>query len=376
MNILLVNYIHRDTKNGDLSIGGVEYHRMYKPHLVMKSMFEDVDYMMAPGVGEEINDILVQTNLVIFCRMIPEESIEYLNKMGIPFGLDLDDYWHLPKHHILYDDYTEHDKPSQIIKSIKNAHFVTCTTPILAEKIKEYNENVYVCPNGIDHDDPIWQPNKSESKRIRFGFTGGNTHLFDVNRIAHSVRKAYSDIKFFNKAQIVLTGYRHSEGKQLGIERIYENILTDNRALLKYYPQYNHDLEMGREGTEKNAPYRRIMLKDVMHFGEVYNDIDICVAPLEDNEFNNCKSELKMLEAAFKDCAIMCHHVKPYTLLATDENSFDLGKKTFYEWSRIILNNPNLVADKKAQLIEDVKPYSLSRLSKNRYNIYKKHANK
>jgi len=122
-----------------------------------------------------------------------------------------------------------------------------------------------------------------------------------------------------------------------------------------------------------NVPYVRKWAVDVSVFGNVYDDIDISVVPIIKNEFNSCKSELKMLEASAKDCAVICHHNNPYLNLATDKNSFDLNKKRFREWAKILLNNPNLVADSKAQLSEDVKRYDLKLLSKKRINLYKQY---
>lgn len=387
MNILLVCNIRAE--GTEHQIGGVEYHRMLKPHLALSRVFPNEysadSFMMVPGIGEAIDDVVNQTDLVIFSREIPKEAVDYLNTKGVPFGLDLDDYWHLPEHHIAYEDYLTFDKAGVTERSIRDAHFVMCTTPIIAEKIKEFNDVVYICPNGIDTLDPVWQPNKTESKRLRFGFTGGNTHHVDLSLIASSVRKSYSDIKFYSKAQVIMVGHRAykpeatHDGKnvkvkdEIIVEQYCENMLTDNLKALNSFPKYQSDLRNNFNSNEINAPYRRIGIIPVNEFGNVYNDIDVCVAPLVDNEFNSCKSELKMLEAGFKDCAIMLHHVRPYTLLATDKNSFDLNKKTFYEWSRILLKNPNLVADSKAQLREDIKKYDLKYLSEHRNEIYLKY---
>ena len=400
MNIILVNPLNQ--VNGEQSIGGVEYHRMFKPNYILTSTHPESytadSLLMTNGIGEgidksyedgEIKFNLDQTDLVMFSREIPDTVAQFLNNRNIPFGLDLDDYWHLPEHHVAYEDYLKFNKSGTTVQSIRDAHFVTCTTPILAEKIKEFNKNVYVLPNGIDTTDEAWQPNKTESKRLRFGFTGGNTHHIDLGMIAPSVRKAFTDVKFYSKAQVLMAGHRpykqevthtgkgvqfHGDG--IIVEQYCENILTDNLNCLKGWDKYRHDLFYNLPTEEKNAPYRRVGIIPVQEFGYLYNDIDICVAPLLDNEFNSCKSELKMLEAGFKDCAIMLHHVKPYTLLATDKNSFDLCKKSFYEWARILINNPNLVADTKAQLREDVKPYDLKLLSEKRNEVYQKYKKK
>lgn len=400
MNIILINPLQE--KNGTNHIGGVEYHRMFKPIQGLMRMFPDQYHedsiLMTNGIGDKINEEydlgnlkfnLSQTDLVIFSREIPETVADYLNKQNIPFGLDLDDYWHLPEHHIAYEDYQKFKKADHTIRSIKEAHFVTCTTSILAEKIKEFNPNVYICPNGIDTLDEAWQPNKTESKLVRFGFTGGNTHHIDLGMIAPSVRKAFKDIKFYSNCQVVLAGHRvykpeitHTgkgarySGEEIIVEQYCENILTDNLNVLNRLPKYKENLLYNLPSEDKDKPYRRVGLIPVDQFGYLYNELDVCVAPLLESEFNSCKSELKMLEAGNKDCAIMLHHVKPYTLLATDKNSFDLCKKSFYEWARIILKNPNLVADTKAQLKEDVKPYDLNKLSEYRNQIYQQYKKK
>lgn len=384
MNILLVNNTNpKDPKKDYSSLGGVEYHRMMKPHNFIRKHDPDWDlYIFNKGVilteDAVADEVLKQTDLAIFCRSIDrvdriDATLDKLNNLGIPFGVDIDDYWRLPKYHILYDEYENNGGADAIEKSLRVAHFVTCTTPYLAEKIKPLNNNVYVIENGVDTLDPVWRPNKTESGRIRFGFTQGNTHFEDIKTISESVAKSFKDIKFYNKAQVVLTGFYGDNWKYPTIEQNYEAMLTDNLKALRFYPEYLYDLKIFHHSKETNAPYRRIWAKDVLEFATVYDEIDISVAPLIENEFNSCKSELKMIEAGFKDCAIMVNHVKPYTLLATDKNSFDLNKKTFYEWQRIILNNPSLVEDKKAQLKEDVKKYDLKNLTEKRKQLYLKY---
>ena len=103
------------------------------------------------------------------------------------------------------------------------------------------------------------------------------------------------------------------------------------------------------------------------------NDFDVSVTYLKDKIFNSCKSELKLLEAGAKGKAIMCNHIKPYTYVANDKNSFDLFKKTFNEWSIYLIKNPNLVADSASQLREDVQKYDLKKLSVKRNEIYQQY---
>lgn len=374
MNILLVNNLW---KNGEekAMVGGVEYHRMAKPHQVLRRHYPEYDLLMTQSVGDHVP--LDQTNIAMFCRNIHEGAAEILNEKGIPFGLDLDDYWILPTEHIAYEDYQKAEVPKHTVRSIREAHFVTCTTEILAEKIYQINQNVHIIENGIDSEDPVWTPNKSKSDRLRFGFTQGNSHYEDIKSIAHSVAKCFNDPDFYHKAQIVLCGFYAEDKtwKKLTMEQVYELLLTGSHKGIRHDKDYLMDLAHLRKVDDLNKPYVRKWGVNVDEFGLVYNDIDVSVVPLIQGVFNSCKSELKMLEAGFMDCAVMVSHNPPYTLLATPENSFDLNKFSFRELAKIMLKNPNLVSDKKAQLRLDVERYDLKHLTKKRHELYQRYKN-
>lgn len=371
MNILLINNIN--DVNGTKTVGGVEYHRQVKPNVVLKRNYPEFDFMMSLGVHDSIDDIIKQSDLVIFSRIIPPEAIEKLNNMGIKFGLDLDDWWHLPTTHNLYKHYQDNKIAERTVESIRAAHFVMVTTPFLAEQVRPYNENTYIIENGIDSQDEVWQPKKNPNKRLRFGFTQGNTHQEDIATIANKVNKSFKDISFYTNAQVVLTGFYQDNPNEITNERFYEMMLTEDLKAIRLHGDYVKELRLLLKPDGTNKPYRRIWAKDVTEFATVYNDIDVSVVPLIDNKFNNCKSELKMLEAGFMDCGVLVNHVKPYTLLATDKNSFDLNKKTFYEWQRFLLNNPNALEDSKGYLREDTLKYDLNLLSLKRKELYLKY---
>lgn len=375
MNILLVNSISEKQKQ--LTIGGVEYHRMQCPHVVLKRLYPEYDFLMTTHdhlLEGQLNDILSQTDLVIFSRSISslhqiDAVCDKLERLNIPFGLDLDDYWHLPEAHISYRHYKEFKTAEYTEKSIQRSHFVTCTTPILAEEIMRLNKNVYVIENGIDTE--TWTQNKKPSNRLRFGFTQGNTHYNDIKLISDSVVTSLRDSEFYDKAQVVLAGYQQEARKGLSVQTEIECLLTDNLRAIKKEKIHYKQLRNLSMAEKKKYSYRRVWSKDVFEFHKIYDEIDVSVVPLEVNKFNSCKSELKMLEAGFKDCAVMVSHVNPYTILATDKNSFDLNKKSFYEWSKYLLRNPNALADSKAQLREDVERHDLKHLTEKRHNLYK-----
>lgn len=376
MNILLINNIYNEGSH--LTTGGVEYHRMIKPHTVLRRLHPEFDYVMTNSLDNIHDTLLDQTDLVLFSRsisMLPfiDRIAERIEQKNIPIGLDLDDYWHLPDYHVSYEVYKEHKFTEAVEKSIQKSSFVICTTPILADKIKPLNAEVHVIENGIDLEDEVWKPNKSESKRLRFGFTQGNTHFEDIQLITNKIDQSYKDVKFYHNAQIVLTGYTSTSTLNPNIGMAYEMALTDKYKALKHSPEYLAALKADLDLKAENYPYRRIYGKDVLEYAKIYDDIDVSVVPLISNEFNSCKSELKMLEAAAKDCAVIVSHVAPYTLLATDKNSFDLNKRNFFEWQRYLLNNQNAIEDSKEQLKLDTVRYDLRLLTNKRLNLYKKY---
>ncbi|MEJ0081553.1 MAG: hypothetical protein WDM78_11560 [Puia sp.] len=44
-----------------------------------------------------------------------------------------------------------------------------------------------------------------------------------------------------------------------------------------------------------------------------YNEIDVALAPLVDNEFNSCKSELKLIEAGVKKIPVIATNLPPFS---------------------------------------------------------------
>lgn len=373
MNILLV---HDLKKNGEkITYNAVNYYRMQKPLAVLSRLYPEIDYITAMDL--DIPDhVLQESDLVLFSRVIPEGAAEKLNKLGLPFGLDLDDHWYLDDDHILTKHYATYNISEMIIRSMKEAHFVTCTTEILAGYIKEFNPNVFVIENGIDTDDENWKPEKYFSDRLRFGFMQGEAHMADLMQISKDVARSFNDPKFYHQAQVVLAGWRvhdHVEGRkvsQYSVQIGYERELTKDLEAIKFEREYVHKLKTLQEADGSNKPYRRFNSLPAGEFGQAYDHIDISVVPLRVNTFCSCKSNIKMLEAGFKDCGVIVSAVTPYTPLATSKNSFLLSQKNFFEWQRYILNNPHDLEDRKAQLAEDVKPYSLNNLSKKRKEIY------
>lgn len=409
MKILLVN---------SENMGGVEYYRMMAPALMTASKYPEFEFVSCGGINRDemsiekdttygpdgvpkteifeqpkvipIDDFLRQFDLVHFCRGIDmynePNNADRLNRLGIPFGLDLDDYWFLPKGHILFEDYKLKNQDLAIIQSIKAAHFITCTTPIIAREIERYNKNVFIIENGIDDTQESWQPDFSKALKMRFGFYQGSTHMEDIKLASNDVIKVF-DGPLIDKAQIVLSGFMAAPQNEINKETNrpnpsyyigFEKAITDNLRVIKNNKYKEYLMKCISEDNHEwmQESYWRCWGTHVKNWGYTYNFTDVSLVPLIHNTFNKCKSELKLIEAGFKGKAVIVSDVNPYRLLATDKNSFLVkGINTWYKQIKYCIDNPNAVSDKANQLHEDVKSkyrlWDLVDKRKELYNMYK-----
>ena len=136
-----------------------------------------------------------------------------------------------------------------------------------------------------------------------------------------------------DKIQLVLCGYDlmgtitmvDKDGKTTGQRPIepkesvwyrYEQNLTKDYTLIS--PEYRDFLQQFIPNSQypgvRDEFYRREWTKDVNNFATHYRNIDVLLAPLDTNSFNEVKSELKFAEAGFTKTAIICSNFGPYTI--------------------------------------------------------------
>ena len=274
------------------NLNGLSYHRLIVPYSKVSDLtnfkcdvYEDLD-VMPDEVIKDYQFVVYQREIDVYRKSI--EKIKRFQKLGCKVIFDIDDYWHLPQSHALFKVYKEYQIVKQTEDILKHVDLVTCTTEILAEKIRPFNKNVKVYPNCLDLTDEQWQPKKEPSQYIRFGYIAGVHHVQDIKILQIPIRKA----RQINNSQFVLGGY------------------TDNDHY-KYY-----------ESVMKQGNYLRINAINVYEYGKAYNLTDVSLIPLEKNIFTEGKSEIKLLEAAAHGNAAIVSNVKPYNIFPKDTAIF------------------------------------------------------
>ena len=391
---------------------GVGYFRMINPHKRLYELFNaEFDIVLKHDVDFTNIDYLKEFDIVCVNRVIMPDMTVFFNAVktlqkehNVKFVYDIDDYWDLGKDHPSYPMSKREGIEKKIIDTIKIADAVTTTTPIFAERIKQYNKNVYVIPNAIDTTEKQFQPIDKPYDKIRFGFVMGAQHLRDIELLVGMTNRLPKDI--IDKIEFVLCGfdlrgtqeYLDIDG-QIKLRPIlpletpwyaYENIITDNYKIVSepYRSWLFNNVPNGEYPHREMEHYRRQWTKPANEYATHYNEIDVLLAPLTECDFNKCKSQLKVIEAGFFKKGIIASNFGPYTLdlkniiekggnINPDGNAILVDtSKNHKGWAKAIekiVKNPEILETMRNNLHETVKEkYHIDTTTKIRYDIYKK----
>ena len=317
--------------------GGVAYWRMVQPHIKLDELYGDeFDVIINHYVNWRDLNYLSQFDLLVFHKGLFNDyegfklGLKFLRERNVPIVMDIDDYWDLGPWH----PQTMHNKATggaeKTMDNLRLADYVTTTTELFAKDIKKINKNVMVFPNAPNTSEPQWQPDYSHTDKLRVGYIMGSTHERDMQQVAGLTNQLNG---YLDKIQFVLCGYdirgtmtiigpdKQIQGNrpikpEESVWYKYEKMVTDNYKIVS--PEYKEFLEKFIPDAQwpnvENELYRREWTKDLTKFGTHYNNLDILLAPLDENVFNYHKSELKLAEAGVKHKGVILSNYGPYTI--------------------------------------------------------------
>jgi glycosyltransferase involved in cell wall biosynthesis len=283
---------------------GVDFHRIIKP-LTRLHIDEGIDVFKAQDIEKKGIPQLTDYDLVVFNRYLYKNHysiLEYMAKHNVPYVIDIDDWWKLPKHHPAFDWYRKNKVPKAIEDAIRYASGVTVSTEGIAALVRPLNPRVSILPNALDTTDEQWNWPKTESDRVRVGWLAGITHHNDASIIGPAISEAMGEVDF----DFIYCGF---SDKPL------------NRSML--YRLNNGEKEMKIHCMNGMSPET---------YGKMLAQLDIAVAPLEDTAYNRCKSDIKIQEAAAYGLPIICSDVGPYSEYR-DTNGVMVVKNTTADWA-------------------------------------------
>lgn len=324
------------------SASGVSFHRLFTPYARLQAT-HDVTVEVSQTPNTWVNIDFKKYDVVVFNRWLSVAQyniLEILNKLDIPFICDVDDYWVVPKSNPAYQMY------KKIIKNackdaIYNATHITTSTTILESKIHELNKNTTVLPNALDLSQNQWNEAKRVNEKLTIGWVGGITHLEDLKQVGESV-KEFCEQK---NAIFYMAGY-HPEHREW---QLCEKAIT------------------GKPIDQRPEWFKTIRGTTPTDYGSAYSLFDFCIAPLQQTNFNQYKSELKIVEAAAYKLPIIVSDVNPYSL--HHKNKGVLFARNENEWFDMLCS----VSELDGQLNFDYcnEHHNLDTINKKRFELLK-----
>ena len=395
---------------------GVSKFRSVDPHIYLQKMYPDefwIDIVYDPPYHDD--NWWKKFDLIHYHRSIGPDYdaakavAKRLTKWGIPHIMDLDDYWLPTSDHPAHMMIKNEKLDEKIKENIKLAQYMTTTTTEFASEISKLNNNVYIYPNAIDHEEKQYVPKPTKSSKVRIGWLGGSSHIEDLTILQGMAGRINSVKK--DKFQFVLCGYdlrgsmtvfNDKTGKQtqrpiLPKESVwykYEQIMTDNYKVISDEEYKNELLSFKKKliTGDLESPYRRVWTKPITTYASNYNYFDVSLAPLKQHVFNRVKSQLKVIEAGFHKKAFIGQDFGPYTIDCVNAierggainpkgNSLLIPKtknhKAWFQYVKKLIDNPSLVEDLGEKLYETVYPkYTLKAVTEKRAEFYRYIINK
>ena len=231
-------------------------------------------------------DVMMTQNISNFGPSFMVELFKASREAGKFIHYDTDDLLtDLYPGHRLYQIYKDRDL-STLTKSLyHNADLVTVTQKKFANRIVEYvRGTLAVIKNAIDFDLPCWNLAKnyrtSKKTPCGIGWVGGIHHEQDVKQVP--------GLGISVNAKV---GPENIRWGLYGRPPVGEEGPEDWQQ--KVWDEYTRILV----GPQKHRNWQVFQAMPTDRYGSMYLNIDVAIAPLEWNDFNDSKSEIKLMEA-------------------------------------------------------------------------------
>ncbi len=301
---------------------GIWYHRTHVPCNGLMSRGHSTKQV---AIGETIPDEYMEyPNTVIFGRTYPEtfnplDKMKAYKKQGTRVLYDMDDdFWAV-----------DPSNPSRFVSNvfkdqyeglIREADALITPSKILAKKMQRLTKKkVFILPNAISYEQYKERPR--EHKELMIGYMGAASHWRDISIVVDVLGKLHQEHDFY----FVLYGMM---GEPLEAAMYYYNRLLGANLQPEQNSYYRDALDF-YERLKKLKMLHVPFYPPELHPATLSRaDFDIGLAPLEDNEFNRGKSDIKFCEYAAVGTPTLASNVEPYKSSGVGY----LAKNNFKDW--------------------------------------------
>ena len=228
------------------------------------------------NIAEETIDYDKYENIILQLPLEPawKEQVKEWQKEGKKVFYECDDFIH-GIHNIKDHKYRSAFAKKRVklyVDIMKACDGIICSTEYLAEQYQKYNDNVYVCQNGIDCNLYDNQKRHYEDDRVVIGWSGGTGHL-------QAMKSWFSEI-------LSVMEYKHNA----------------------------HFLTCGANYADQVAklhPTRAISLPwtTIENYPFILSGFDISIAPSHTSKYFRSKSDLRWLEASASGVPVIANPI-------------------------------------------------------------------
>ncbi len=246
-------------------------------------------------------DLIEQSDLIVIQRLFPSaETLPLYRRIlasdrPVIYELD-DDFLHIPPTHP-HREAIRRFEP-HILECLTRADAITVSTAELGRRLAVYNRNIDVLPNALDT--ALWrsvpvQPKRATDGPVVIGFAGTPTHGADLEMISEALRRIHD--RYEDRVVFRFLGAPPPRGLKAKCEQ--------------------------RTFEARYSAYARALAR---------SGIDVALAPLIDNPFNRCKSDIKWLEYAACGFAGVYSNLPLYRNSVSDGRTGLLVENTAQAW--------------------------------------------
>ena len=279
-------------------VNGAAYYRVFLPlaHLERHSQGEHVVSFPAPAQAGKLGGTWIAGHDVIVGQCIARNGAGMWESFREDAALvyESDDDLITPideRYHPSLVQYNQPELRESHVRALAASDLVTVSTPVLGERLSEYNPNVVVLPNRVNAD--LLTLQREQRERVTVGWQGSATHLGDMRFHRDPIRRFFRQNPDVD-LHVMGGDYRETLG----------------------FPQ------------ARFTPWQTDMWA---YYAAV--DFDIGLAPLMPNSFNEAKSPVKALEYAALGIPVVASDVTAYRDFVVDGVTGFLVRRD-HEWGQ------------------------------------------
>lgn len=312
-------------------------------------------------------DIVFLQNIHNFGAQYTVDIIKMAHKHGCLVHYDNDDLLtDLYEGHRLHRVYKEQNLSELTKRIYASVDLVSVTQTKFANRISPYVRHaLVVIRNAIDFDLPCWnQPKLRAPKKLtRMGWVGGIHHEEDVKEFPGIIMSVNSKVGaekahwgFYGRPPMPMKDGKPNPDWQQDVWDNYEKILTKgvrHNNCKVYHAMPSHE------------------------YGRMYTNIDVAIAPLQFNEFNDSKSEIKLMECGRYGIPLVATNCGAYDdVIKNGETGYLISKDNpRSEWVRYL---SKVIKDRKhrQEIGENLKQivdaqYDINKIVDQRLQLYR-----